>query len=217
MKCYFLILFMFFFIDNIQLLNKFEPGSVMSVYDIPLPMNNSEKFYQGSILFNFPSDKNFPAEKVNLKVINNFLFTNSSVSQYITGQNGITNITKDKNEKEEVGINNEKLKELQENLILMKIKLEKMNELNKGEKNKISSLEDQIKNKNKEIENIKNSYDNKINQMVVETKKEKEEDYVLLNTTIKKVENLTNEINNLKSNCVKNSLLLSKSKNSIYN
>ena len=46
---------------------------------------NDKQNYQGSVIFNFPKDNLLPVEKINLNVYNNFLITNSSITQMING------------------------------------------------------------------------------------------------------------------------------------
>jgi hypothetical protein len=141
---------------------------------------SKEKYYQGSVLFNLLGNKTLPMESINLNVVNNFIISNSNVSQFISGPIGknLTTVPPKENKcsNENELVYQDKIKKMNESYQLT------IEELKNQMESKINSLqkqynldEEKIKDFNSQIKYVKSEMQGTIKNLENKTRDELQE------------------------------------------
>lgn len=158
-------------------------SSIMNLEDMNsgltslLDNKNLSKYYQGSVFFNLPTDK---AQRVNVYITNNFIFSNSSVTQYINDRSFNSSNCNNTNKAKYSQINEKQNKIPPLSLSEGVNKTSKENKTHKNDKNDkkeeifhksdLDKLYKEIyakvkENFDKETYNIKQNYEDKFNKL----------------------------------------------------
>jgi hypothetical protein len=200
------------------------------IYSNSLSNIEKEKYYQGSLFLNLANS----TQGVNLKVVNNFIISNSNISQYLESgmQNNSTltpqslsTPTKDTLKVQELKTQyEEKLKNFEDansaKLNLLKLEMEsklaKLQDLNFKEEEKIKEYKMKLSDFNNssilEKESLKMEYENKIKELVLKLQEEmnilktKEIEIIEKNMEIKKLNQDMKKLN--ETICIKEKTLL---------
>lgn len=118
------------------------------------------KYYQGSLMLNF-SNKNMTPDKINLNVVNNFLISNSSVTQYIGEKfNATKNCSLDNHINQM--LNNTDIEEFKKKLEKLKKKCsEEKTNIIKDFESKIKEMKENILKEKLDLEEAIKQYKNK--------------------------------------------------------